>query len=81
MSYTIDDDGRRTGPCAVYGDAIFIARCPHCGMFIQPPDYALVPEDGTPRAKAACWKCGVVDLTFEGWASDYEVEMNNPDDQ
>jgi len=44
MSYIIDDDGRRTGPCAVYGDAIFIARCPSCGRFIQPPDQALVPR-------------------------------------
>lgn len=75
MSYVIDlDEGTRTGPCAVFGDALFIARCPQCGRFVQMPEHALVPEEGVARAKAICRKCGPVDLTFAGWASDFDRE-------
>ena len=81
MTYIIEDDGTRVGPCAVYDDAIYIVRCPCCGRFIQAPDYALFPENGPPRAKEVCRKCGLVDLIFEGWASDYEVERRNPNDK
>lgn len=75
MSYIIDpDEGTSTGPCAVYGDAIFLARCPHCGRFAQIPEHALVPEDGAASAQGVCRKHGPVDLTFAGWASDFDRE-------
>jgi len=75
MSYIIDDnDGNRIGPCAVYGDAVFVSRCPQCGRFVQMPERALVPEDGAASAQAICRKHGSVDLIFAGWASDFDRE-------
>lgn len=73
MSYIIDDnDGNRIGPCAVYGDAVFVSRCPQCGRFVQMPERALVPEDGAARAQAICRTHGSVYLAFAGWASDFD---------
>ena len=66
---------RVTYGCKDGGNAQFIPVCPGCGRFVKADDKITVNEAiGVQGDNATCAKCGRVEMPFEGFFSDGELE-------
>jgi len=76
MTGEYDNFRRVTYNCKDDGNALFIPVCPGCGRFVKADDTVRYsPDVGIKEeSNATCTKCGRVEMPFEGFFSDEELE-------